>query len=211
MKIQSVWQWVLGLGLVVGAGQIPLGCDSGTGDTSELDNYFANHPYVADPRAGGSVVVMTPSSAEVDTVGARAVFSINGGTAPYTWDVADSSKGTISGSGGQGIYTATAVGNNEVIAYDQNGNAAIANITASSSLTINANPITLATNGSMAVITASGGVPPYAWSFADPLKGSLAPLAGASVVYTRGAVAGDNAVTVADSSGLRASVVLKQQ
>jgi hypothetical protein len=163
---------------------------------------------VSDPRDGASGgVSITPNSAVVNTVKGLAVFTFNGGTAPYTWDVADSSKGTISGSGAQGVYTAKVVGNNDVIAYDREGHAAIAKITGSSSdLAISASPSLLATNGSMAIIKATGGVAPYSWSVSDGLKGGfieggvfVLTTTGSSVVYSR-KTSGDNAVTVKDST-----------
>ena len=218
MNANTLGKWVFAMGMAALASMLPVGCDSGTGDDSELDNYFANHPYVSDPRDGGSgVVSITPDSAVVNTVGGRAVFAFNGGTAPYTWDVADSSKGTVSGSGAQGVYTATVVGNNDVIAYDREGRAAIAKITGSSGgssggdLAISASPSTLDSYGSMAVIKATGGVEPYSWAVADGLKGGFVgpDTTGSSVVYSRNA-AGDNAVTVTDSTGVRASVVIVQ-
>lgn len=194
-----------------------MGCDDGVGDTSELDNYFANHPFVTDPRSGGGdVVTITPSSATVDAVGGRAVFSFNGGTAPFTWDVANSGMGTISGSGNQGVYTAKAIGNNDVICYDRDGHAAIAKITGSSSgssgaaLSVSASSSKLESNGSMAVLTASGGKPPYSWSVALGLLGAFeGDNTGTSVVYVRNG-AGDNAVTVTDSVGSKASIVIVQ-
>lgn len=217
MNTNKIMQWVFAAGLSVLASVGPVGCDNGVGDTSELDNYFQNHPYVSDPRNGGvSVVTITPESATVNTVGGRAVFSFNGGTSPYTWDVADSSKGTISGNGAQGVYTATAVGNNDVIAYDREGHAAIAKISGSSGsssggdLSVSANPTTLTSLGSMSVLKATGGVPPYNWSVAASDRGSFVDTStGASVVYTRGNP-GDNAVTVTDSTGAKASVVISQ-
>jgi hypothetical protein len=218
MNKNVLGKWVFAMGMAVLAAVVPMGCDSGTGDDSELDNYFANHPTVSDPRDGGSgVVSITPDTVIVNTVGGRAVFAFNGGTAPYTWDVADSSKGTISGSGAQGVYTATVVGENDVIAYDREGRAAIAKVTGSSGsssggeLAISASPSTLDAYGSMAVIKATGGVAPYSWAVADGLKGGFVgpDTTGSSVVYSRNA-AGDNAVTVTDSTGARASVVIVQ-
>lgn len=218
MNANTIGKWMFAMGMAVLAAVVPVGCDSGTGDDSELDNYFANHPYVSDPRDGGSgIVTISPDSAVVNTVGGRAVFAFNGGTAPYTWDVADPSKGTISGSGAQGVYTATVVGNNDVIAYDRSGHAAIAKITGSSGgssgaeLAVSASPSTLDSNGSMAVVKATGGVAPYTWAVADGLQGGFVgpDTTGASVVYYRNA-AGDNAVTVTDSTGVRASIVIVQ-
>lgn len=217
MNANTLGKWVFSMGMAALVAVGLIGCDSGTGDDSELDNYFQNHPYVSDPRDGGSgVVTLTPDSATVGTVGGRAVFAFNGGTAPYTWDVADPSKGTISGSGAQGVYTATVVGENDVIAYDRSGNAAIAKITGSSGgssgaeLAVSASPATLDSNGSMSVLKATGGVEPYSWSVATGTKGGFVGAdTGTTVVYVRNA-AGDNAVTVTDSTGARASVVMVQ-
>lgn len=216
MNKREWWRLAWSVGLMVLGLQIPSGCDDGVGDTSELDNYFANHPYVSDPRDGGnSIVTLTPNSAVVNTVGGRAVFAFNGGTAPYTWDVSDTSKGTISGSGAQGVYTATAIGANNVIAYDRNGNAAIATISGSSGgssggdLGVSASPATLDSNDSMSVLKASGGVPPYSWAVANNKGGFVDGDTGPTVVYVRNA-AGDNAVTVTDSTGAKASIVIVQ-
>lgn len=217
MKTDTLRKWLFALGMAVVACTGPVGCDSGTGDDSELDNYFANHPYVSDPRSGGqSIVTITPESAVVNTVGGQAVFSFNGGTGPYTWDVSDPSKGSVSGSGAQGVYTATVVGNNDIIAYDRNGYAAIARVSGSSGgteggdLAVSASPSNLENNGSMSVLTASGGVEPYSWSVATGAKGGFVGAdTGSSVVYVRNA-AGDNAVTVTDATGERASIVITQ-
>lgn len=217
MNTTTIRRWIVAAGMMVLAAVVPTGCDNGTGDSSELDNYFQNHPYVSDPRnGGGGIYTISPQSAVVNTVGGRAVFSFNGGTGPYTWDVSDSSKGRVSGSGAQGVYTAIVVGNNDVIAYDRDGHAAIARITGSSGgsaggdLAVSASPSTLDNNGSMSVLKATGGVEPYSWSVADAIKGGfIGADTGTSVVYYRNA-AGDNAVTVTDSTGVRASIVISQ-
>ena len=220
MNANTLGKWIFAMGMAALASVVPVGCDSGTGDSSELDNYFANHPYVSDPRDGvSSLVSITPNSAVVNTAKGRAVFTFNGGTAPYTWDVADSSKGTISGSGAQGVYTATVVGNNDVIAYDRDGHAAIAKITGSfADLAISASPSppSLSTNGSVAVFNASGGVAPYSWEVADFNKGGfvksglvVSTTTGSSVVYSRKAANG-NAVMVTDSTGVTVSMAIPQ-
>ena len=215
--MKNMKYWLSTLSVVFFALLIPVGCDDGgSGDNGELDAYFKSHPYVSDPRDGGSsIVALTPSSATLSTVGAQAVFKFNGGTAPITWDVADSSKGSISGSGDQGVYTVKAVGVNNVIAYDRNGNAAIASISGSSDssvntpLSVSASSTQLDKNGDVSIITATGGTAPYVWSLLNS-SGGLDVMTGASVIYTRGASSGDNAVTVIDSLGTRASVVIKQ-
>jgi hypothetical protein len=207
------------LSLVVLALVIPVGCDDGgSGDNGELDAYFESHPYVSDPRDGNpTIVTLSPASAVLSTVGEKAVFKYNGGAGgPITWDVSDPSRGTISGTGGdQGVYTVTAIGVNNVIAYDRQGNAATARITSSSSggdstpLAVSASATTLALDGDKSVITVTGGIPPYSWTVSAATKGYLDTSVGSSVVYTR-AEAGGNAITVTDSSGIRTSVVITQ-
>lgn len=206
------------IGLMALALQLPSGCDNGVGDTSELDNYFENHPYVSDPRDGGeTVLAISPDSAVVNAVGGRAVFRVNGGTSPYTWDVSDSSKGSIAGNGDNAVYTANTVGANDVVVYDRNGYAAIASVSGSSGgdsegaeLAVSASASTLESNGSMSVLKATGGTAPYSWSVASPSKGGFVDAdTGATVVYVRNA-AGDNAVTVTDNTGTKASVVITQ-
>lgn len=210
--------WLGALSMAFFALLIPMGCDNGgAGDNGELDAYFKNHPYVSDPRNGGiSIVTLSPATVSLSTVGERAVFQFTGGTAPYTWDVSDSSKGSISGSGAQGVYTVIAVGANDVIAYDHNGNAAIAKISGDISSTTNAtlgispSDVTLNDNNSLVSLTASGGTGPYSWGMTYPSRGELPNGdTGTSVVYRRTA-AGDNAVTVTDSLGAIFNIVIHQ-
>ena len=144
----------------------------------------------------------------------EAVFKFNGGTAPFTWNVSDSSKGTVSGTSDQGVYTVTAVGANDVIAYDRGGNAAIAHISGSASsnsataLSVSAAPSTLTADEQLSVLTASGGTGSYVWSVLNG-KGGLNVATGTTVIYKRIAQ-GDNAVTVTDSLGATANIVIKQ-
>ncbi len=216
--MNKIKYWMGALSLAIFALLIPVGCDDGgSGDNGELDAYFESHPYVSDSRDGGATVVtLTPASAVLSTVGEKAVFQFNGGAGgTITWDVSDPSKGTVSGTGGdQGVYTVTAIGVNNVIAYDRSGNAATARITSSSSggdstpLAVSASPTSLAFDGK-SVVTATGGIPPYAWKLSDSTIGSIDSEVGASIVYTRiTSLTGDNAVTVTDSSGIRTSVII---
>lgn len=213
--MQKIKYWLSAVMVALLALVIPMGCDDGgSGDNGELDAYFASHPYVSDPRNGGSsVATLTPSSATLSTVGEKAVFQFNGGVTPFTWDVSDSSKGSISASGDQGVYTVTAVGKNDVIAYDRNGNAAIAKISGSDSsvatpLTVSASPSQLDHDEDLAVLKASGGAAPYSWAVSNS-KGGIDNSTGTSVIYTR-IHPGDNAVTVTDSLGATANIVIKQ-
>ena len=214
--MQKIKSWLSAVMVALLALVIPMGCDDGgSGDNGELDAYFASHPYVSAPRDGGPVIVtLTPSSATLSTVGEKASFSMSGGTAPYSWDVSDSSKGSISASGGQGVYTVTAVGKNDVIAYDRNGNSAIAKISGSSSsastpLTVSASPSQLLHNLDLAILTASGGTGPYKWKVQEANGDLVGSDTGTSVSYKR-ISSGDNIVTVTDSLGATAMVLIKQ-
>lgn len=217
--MNKIKYWMSAVMVALMALVIPAGCDDGgSGDDGELDAYFASHPYVSAPRDGAPVIVtLTPSSATLSTVGEKAAFTINGGSSPYSWDVSDPSKGSISGSGGQGVYTVTAVGKNDVIAYDRNGNAAIAKISGSGGssadtpLSVSASPGQLDKDGDLAVLTASGGTGTYSWSvLSAPTLGFLPNgSTGTTVVYKRMGT-GDNAITVTDSAGATANIVIKQ-
>ena len=182
-------------------------------DTEGLDSYFDEHPYVSDPRSGtySSVVSISPDSAEISSVGQKIAFTASGGRGVYTWDVSSTANGDIDVTGDEtAIYTASVVGPNDVIVYDEDGQAAVASITGpASSLLATANPDELDTDKDMSVLTASGGVAPYTWEVSDNIVGHLLSNTGSSVVYQRGAK-GDNSVTVTDSAGETYSVVIRQ-
>jgi len=193
-------------------------CMTGCGDdpdTGTLDSWFDDHPFVLDPRSTpGKVVSISPSLATINFVGGQAVFTASGGSGSYTWDLASDSMGSIAPSGSkQAVYTAVAIGDNNVIVYDSNGNAAIARVSGEPAepLTISADPsATLSTDNAMTVLTVSGGQPTYTWSVADPGRGNFTgSKEGTSVVYRRYR-SGDNAVTVKDGLGNTASLVIEQ-
>lgn len=223
MNMRTLGRVAGGVAAVMLAAFGPGGCSNDDPSTGNLDSYFASHPQVSDPRAtGNALVTIAPESAVISQVGGAAVFTAAGGQAPYTWDVANGTMGTVSSSGAaQAIYTALAVGNNDVIVYDANKNAAIATISgtaaSAAALAVSANPASLAVTGALSVLTATGGQAPYTWSLGNPGLGSFLgtgqTATGASVVYKRGGPtggSGDNSVTVTDSLGATASVVISQ-
>lgn len=191
------------------------GCESDDSpDTGDLDSYFADHPYVSDPRISKfpRVVSISPESATLSFAGEQVVFTASGGRSTYTWDSADHSKGTVDVTGDDtAVYTASVVGPNDVIVFDADGNAAIATINGpSTELIATANPTEIAVDDDMSILTAGGGVPPYHWTVDDSALGDIVGARdGASVVYQR-AHHGDNAVTVTDSAGNTYSLVIKQ-
>lgn len=213
MNRKTVWQscFVVVVSLLLAA--FPSGCNEDDPDTSELDNYFATHPFVSDPRGGSSSVNISPDGVAINTVGGKQAFNVTGGSGGYHWDVANTSMGTISPSGSaQAIYTANAIGENDVIVYDSSGMAAIAHIsgTPAAAMKITADPDTLPNNYDMAVLTVSGGSPPYTWRRTEDDRGTFPEgNTGVTVLYQR-AGAGDNGVTVEDGKHDTASIVIKQ-
>ena len=191
------------------------GCESDDSpDTNNLDSYFEQHPYVSDPRGETTprIVNIAPEVVDVSFAGQQVTFTAFGGQDPYVWDTADHGNGTVQAqpNTASAVYTASAVGPNDVIVYDQNGRAAIATINGPTMpLLAVANPSTLTVDGALATVTASGGVPPYSWDTGDHALGVVSPLVGGSVVYTRGH-SPDNSVTVTDSAGDSFTLVIKQ-
>jgi hypothetical protein len=69
--------------------------------------------------------------------------------------------------------------------------------------------VTLSTNGTVVVLEAIGGNPPFTWRVTDPSRGTLSG-EGAIVTYTRNAVEGANVVEVTDSLTWTASATIFQ-
>jgi len=226
MKTTRTLYWMLpAMLLIAAAGLLFLGCESeDSPETDGLDDYFANNPYVSDPRLPSENTDMTidPSSAQVTSEGQQMVFTGRGGKGPYTWDVSQSGNGSVRSDGwSQGIYTVRRVEANDVIVYDQEGHAAIASITVGvgpsptvtptpgPSLSASASPASLSNDGDMAVVTATGGTPGYTWRVQDVTLGNVNSSSGLSVGYIRND-AGDNLVTCTDRDGTSVSVVITQ-
>jgi len=212
MNTRNLWKWIGTVSVLIAASLLPTGCDDP--NTSELDGYFESHPLISDPRSTSTQVVsISPSSATISTIGGRIMFRATGGSDGYTWDVSNTSIGSITPSGdAQAVYVATAIGNNEVVVYDRSGNAAIAYISGSAEtvITITANPPTLSVDNAMCVVSVTGGSAPYYWTVTDPNRGKFPDgNTGSSVVYLRKS-AGDNAVTVTDGSGDHQSLIISQ-
>ena len=191
------------------------GCESDDSpETDGLDSYFDDHPYVSDPRGSTSVriVSISPASAEVSFPGEQIVFTATGGRKNYVWDTADHAQGTVAVRPGTeaAVYTATVVGPNDVIVYDQDGHAAVGTINGPSTpLVATANPSELDNDGDVSVVTAGGGIPPYSWAVGDIGAGTVNPPTGNSTVYTR-AGPDDNTVTVSDSAGNTYTILITQ-
>ncbi len=165
-----------------------------------------------DDPAPTTTLAISPTSVTLSNDGDKRVFSASGGQTPYQWKLGDSSRGTLEVDGySQAIYTRTKAGNNTVILTDDDGHAAIADVIQPSGakLTVTASPSSLAKNGDKSILTASGGVPGYTWSVQDVALGHLVSTTGDSVVYVRDQP-GQNVVTVRDSAGAAANVLINQ-
>jgi len=141
------------------------------------------------------VVNLTPENANV-VVGNRVQFSVNGGTSPYVWSVANTSVGSISATG---VFTGLAAGNTSVSATDTNGvvsNTASVRVTASAVLQVTPRAGSVAV-GATLNFNASGGNPPYTWSVNDT---TIALIDNDGVLT--GQAAGRVIVTVNDSNNL---------
>lgn len=194
------------------------GCDNSV-DTEGVDSYFdkdnANINQPRDSQPG--LLQVSPKVAQASFVGQKINFTAQSGTAPYRWEVAIPANGSVSPlTGEQTVYTVSAIGNNNVIVYDNRGQSAVATISttasnATSSLMVTPNNPTLDNNGDMITLTASGGTPPYDWVVYDTNLGDIVnkPADTRSVVYQR-KNSGDNAITVTDSAGQSISVVIDQ-
>jgi hypothetical protein len=207
------WQALQCLALAASLALTP-GCEGDSPDTSELDSWFAEHPLVMNPSSSGSVVSISPDTATANVVGGQTLFTAIGGNAPYHWDVSNHALGSVHPTGkNQAIYTATALGDNNVIVYDEAGQAAVASISGSAPapLTITASPSsTMTVNGSVITLTVNGGQAPYHWTVMDFLRGDLKNgNTGPTVVYQR-YLNGDNVVTVIDGGGNSASLIISQ-
>lgn len=214
MKIK--WMLMVG-GLMLGAALLlsQPGCEgSGSPDTGNIDSYFANNPFVSDPRDPTSPhdVSVAPASALISYVGQAISFTVKGGRPVYSWAVVNG-NGTITpspGDGGQAIYSASVIAENSVIVYDAQGHSAIASInsSATNALAISPTSALLTNNTAVAVFSVSNGRPPYHWGLLNG-NGTLNTTSGSSVLYTRTS-AGDNGVTVSDSNGGSASAAIQQ-
>jgi len=191
------------------------GCEGGGNpNTDGIDAYFAENPYVSDPRdpSAPQDVVISPSDASVSFIGQLITFTVTGGEGAYHWGAANG-NGTVASRAGdtsQGVYTTTVLAGNSVIVYDARGHSAIATVNTGggSALAIAPADATLTTVSQVMTFSVSGGTPPYHWAKLNT-SGTLNTTVGASVLYTRTGT-NDNALTASDSLGGSINVVIHQ-
>jgi len=185
------------------------GCEEDE-DIGDLDSWFAEHPYVSDPRESGREsgrsLTIDPSSVQISAVGDTFVFTASGGSSPFSWDVANSAAGTIvvQSNDRQAIYTVVTLAANNVIAYDSKGDAGIADVEfQTATLTVSPQGPDPAT-GDTVTFTASGGYKPYTWTAFNTAIGRITGYGDANrTTATYLAVDGTktNYVTVVDNNG----------
>ena len=213
---------ILTISLLAAAFAVMPGCedDADTGGDT-LDDYFKNNPYVSDPRGNtDSEVIIDPTAASVSALDEEVVFSARGGNGNYTWDLADDSAGTITpqdDNNGQAVYKVTKKKQNNIIVYDGNGDAAIADITSSGTpISISPQDSSISTNGGVVVeFIVYEGNPPYTWYSANHSLGTFSAgdtnSLSFTATYTSKQGEGENSVTVADSDGDTASTSITHE
>ena len=213
-------RWVNILIVAMLAASALTGCESeDSPSTGQLDGWFAQNPYVTDPRTSTHprAITITPASATITFVGQQQTFQASGGTGPYSWDVADNAVGSIAvlSDSRYALYTASVVNPNSVICYDSQGQAGLAEITGPTDpLVAVANPSEITQINGRSILTATGGTPPYTWDVDDTALGNLeggSPQQGNSVVYKASQLgSGDNTVRCSDGAGTTINVLIQQ-
>lgn len=143
-----------------------------------------------------TALAVSPAGARI-AAGAQIVFSASGGTAPYSWSVANAAIGTINAT--TGTFVAGAAGGvTTVTARDAAG--------ASASQSVTVTPLAIAPNtatvaiGASAALSVSGGTAPFTWTSANPAVATITSLG----VLT-GVSAGTTTVSVRDANGVTAT------
>ncbi|MBI2440782.1 MAG: hypothetical protein HYV35_05355 [Lentisphaerae bacterium] len=206
---------VMGLALLLAF----TGCEDPTDeDSSGADSYFDNNPYTSASRDTPlpSVLALTPSFGTASIIGQTIAFVVSGGYGAYHWSVSDASVGTVASKGANmALYTAVAIGNNDVIVQDDEGHYAVAHISpVVDTPGITPSAVTLKSGALYASFTVSGGTPPYTWTSGNTSLGTVSYSAASSYVAAYTAVSGAygvNEITVVDAEGRTASATVTQE
>ena len=162
-------------------------------------------------NAPATELVLSPTSASLNTNSPTRTFTVSGGTEPYAWT---SSGGSLSSSSGsEVVYDSENVeGSVTITVTDAGGQTATATATYTASGTGTANlsispsgTVSFNTNNFIRVFTASGGSGSYTWNVTSTGFGTLSGSSGSQVTYTSKFVAGTNTIIVTDSEGDTAS------
>ena len=176
-----------------------------------VSDRFGETVTAAINQADPANLTIVPGSATLNFATDTVVFAANGGLPPYQWSVADASRGSLNAAAGSTVtYTRVGPGNNTVTLRDSDSHVATAVVSQPNfALAIVPSSASLGANNDTIVLTASGGLPPFAWSVADLARGKLNVYAGSPVVYTR-LTSGNNSVTLSDASGQSVTLAVSQ-
>lgn len=153
-------------------------------------------PSNTPPGPTPTALAVTPSGARI-AAGAQILFTANGGTAPYTWSVANAAVGSINTS--TGSFVGSAVGGTTAVTARDAGGATASQTIVVSALAISPNLVTVGVGASVA-LSVSGGTAPFTWSSANS---SVAAVSSIGVVT--GVGAGSTTITVRDANGISAT------
>jgi hypothetical protein len=200
------------------------GCEKDANtSTDSLDQYFADHPFVSDPRQDYASTTpklsLSQSATTITYAGQKVVFTVtSGGDSPFTWWTG--SAGSVAAQPGndrQATYTAGSVADNSVVVYDKNGYSAIGYVSVAAASTLSITPssqiFTSDSTNSLANLDGkhvqfhvTGGVVPYGvWAVSLPEAGGIDTVSGLYTVTTVGlgktTVPSENLITITDNDG----------
>ncbi len=124
--MKALFTRFLTLGLLCALPVTFCGCEDDS-DTSvpQLDDYES-----AERSATYTVITVTPPSTSLENNGDQKTFEVRGGTTPYTWEVSDISRGSITLQGQNSfVYQRDTAGDNIITIQDADGNLAFVQIT----------------------------------------------------------------------------------
>ena len=176
---------------------IYIGCEESP-DNQDLDQYFNDNPFASpannagDQHAGLVTIEIIQGDVDITEVGQVISVRALGGHEPYTWSVADTTRGSIDVRQSNeaqplytAVYTALQVSQNTISVADASGMTGVLNVgpRAESALAIVPNPVTFGTNVAINTtfqLFASGGIPPYRWDTDSPSWLSVTPSTGSN-------------------------------
>lgn len=173
-----------------------------------------------DGGEGGSAFVIVPSGSELALQDTTVAFTVQGGDAPMSWSVSDSSLGGVTDTDGRTVnYTrsGTSQGVNEVKVEDAIGRTALAVVVQTDqgeagSLRVSPSEAILHEVDEVVTLTAQGGVSPYSWSTIDSSLGTLSNTDQSSVNYRRiAAEPSVNVVELKDAQGTLVTATITQR
>lgn len=192
--------------LVLASVALYMGCEDNPSG-GDIDSMFGNSvnltpSSVADSKAG-AITILPATPATITHIGQRLEFEAQGGHWPYTWSIANTSRGTIDvvqhdtdKEQFTAVYTVNEVAVNTIIVMDASGRTGSKELSAAypggPTLTIVPNSDWVITNAiSTGVAYVLGGVPPYNWVTDDPTGAGLSIIAnnGSNITWRADATA----------------------